>query len=221
MKINKLVAVGIIVAITVNLAVVLVGFGYLQNEINQLKLDSDNTQSTPEQTEQQPTSQKPQEPTNTEPEQTQTTSSTNNEPTQTTPPQSTETPEQTSSPTQTTESEGSGANLILEGLSVGWGKNDCDVPIILIGATIKNIGTQTAYGVSLHIEVWFSEEKGIDSILKLDKELLWVAPPKQVDLAPSESYSLDNRYYRERLVVGVPPKFRDIYSSYKITPMWD
>jgi len=218
LKINKVLAVGITVAILVNLTVVMVGFGYLQNEINQLKLDTDNTQPAPEQTEQQPTSQPPQTPS--------TPSTTNNEPTQTT---STETPKETSTPPQTTISEGKSANLIIENTRMRF-VTDGGLRLVVSG-TISNTGEETARTVKLHIQTWFPDgKKGIDTTVTLNKEIYFIIPAKPVNIAGGESYTLTSRWF-SGTVVSVPGQYwldewgkvypYDLISSYEVTPIWE
>jgi hypothetical protein len=102
---------------------------------------------------------------------------------------------------------------------------------LLIYADIVNTGTQTAYNVSLHIETWFSDgAKGIDDFVRLNDEVFWILPFKQVDIAGGETYSLKSRYF-SALEYSVPYEFwldehgtvfpYDLISSYVITPLWD
>ena len=103
--------------------------------------------------------------------------------------------------------------------------------ILLIYADIVNTGAKTAYNVSLHIETSFSDgAKGIDEIVRLNDEIIWIMPFRQVDIAGGETYSLKSRYY-SALVYSVPYQFwlddmgtvfpYDLISSYVITPLWD
>ena len=63
--------------------------------------------------------------------------------------------------------------------------------ILLIYADIVNTGAKTAYNVSLHIETSFSDgAKGIDEIVRLNDEIIWIMPFRQVDIAGGETYSL-------------------------------
>ena len=52
---NKLIAVGIIIALSVNATIMVLGFGYLHNEINQLKNQEPDLPATPTPTEPEPT----------------------------------------------------------------------------------------------------------------------------------------------------------------------
>jgi hypothetical protein len=206
----------------VNATVVLVGFGLLQNEIDQLKMEKSETEITPEPEPETPiqldspeTSAPPKEPE----------TSTNPEPESTVEPEPTPEPEPASVNTLDADSP---ANLTcdIHGLSF---VTDGGLRLLVSGDII-NTGAQTAYGVELHIETWFPDgRKGLDEFVKLNKEIYFILPAKPVNIAGGESYTLTSRWF-SGLVVSVPGMFwldewgkeypYDLISSYEITPIW-
>ena len=103
---------------------------------------------------------------------------------------------------------------------------------LLIAGNITNTGAQTAYNVRLHIQTWFSDgSKGMDTIVTLNKQLVWILPFDAVNITSGETFTLTSRWFPERLVVAVPGEFwlddegyvypYDLISSYVITPLWE
>lgn len=188
---NKILGIGIIIALLANVAVMLIGFGYLQDEINQLKPDSDSSPTPP--------------PTST--------------PT-TTPPTA---PEQTPTPTPPVETS---ANLVVNcTLKLVWET----APRLRVLGSITNVGTETAYNVTIHVRTWFSNGK---EAITIDHKLLiayGLVPPSPV-------YIEGNETYRAGALVGmrsfeIPYEIRkdweqgyvdnDCISTYQVTASWD
>lgn len=152
------------------------------------------------------------------------------QPTPTPSPMDTPGPTKTPTPTTTPNPNLQGpANLTINVKNLRFG-TDGGLLLIVIG-DITNNGAKTAYNVSIHVQTWFPDgRKGIDSIERLNRELFWVNPFRQVNIAGGETYTLTSRFFSGELV-SVPGEFwldglgevypYDLIYSYLITPIWD
>jgi hypothetical protein len=150
-------------------------------------------------------------------------------PTPTPTPVPTPTPTTSPAPTATpVPNGGTAANLVCYVDRLDF-TTDCGLEF-LIYVDIVNTGTQTAYNVSLHIGTWFSNgTKGIDDVVRLNNQVIWILQFVEVDIAGGETCSLKNRYF-SALVYSVPGEFwldewgevypHDLIATYSITPIW-
>ena len=110
-------------------------------------------------------------------------------PTTTTEQPTTETPEPTSTPSPTPQIQ-TPANLIVNcAVKLHW--SDSPKPMLWVSGSIKNIGTQTAYGVTIHVKTWFSngtEAITIDHLLNVYDGHSFV-PFIPVDIKGNETYN--------------------------------
>ena len=143
-------------------------------------------------------------------------------PTPTITPSPTSTPIPTPQTTPTTTQDGTPANLVCNVQSLGFVEDGG--AYLNIRGDIGNTGGQTAYNVHLHIQTWYSDSTtGLDKIIRLNDETIWLNPFKQVDIRGGESYILKSRYF-EGMILSVNVEGIDRYdliSSYTITPIWD
>lgn len=96
------------------------------------------------------------------------------------------TPEQTPTPTNPA---GTSANLVVNcTLKIVWG--DMGTPRLKVLGSITNVGTETAYNVTIHVRTWFSDGKEAITIdHKLNLYETGILPPYPVNIKPNETYS--------------------------------